>query len=159
MELLVLLRWLHLIGATVLLGTGAGIAFFMVMAHRTRDARIVAHTAGIVVLADWLFTATAVVAQPITGALLAHGIGWRLTEGWIVLSLSLYGLTGLFWLPVVWMQHRMRDLARESAHAGTALPPAYHRLYRAWFACGFPAFVAVLAILWLMAARPMFVIL
>ncbi len=159
METLILLRWLHLIGATVLLGTGAGIAFFMVMAHRTGDARIVAHTAGIVVVADWVFTASAVVAQPITGALLAHGIGWRLTEGWIVLSLSLYVLTGLFWLPVVWMQHRMRDLAWAAVRAGADLPPAYHRLYWAWFACGFPAFLSVLGILWLMAARPMFVIL
>ena len=159
METLILLRWLHLIGATVLLGTGAGIAFFMVMAHQTGDARIVAHTAGIVVVADWVFTASAVVAQPITGALLAHGIGWRLTEGWIVLSLSLYVLTGLFWLPVVWMQHRMRDLAWAAVRAGADLPPAYHRLYWAWFACGFPAFLSVLGILWLMAARPMFVIL
>ena len=98
-------------------------------------------------------------AQPITGALLAHGIGWRLTEGWIVLSLSLYVLTGLFWLPVVWMQHRMRDLAWAAVRAGADLPPAYHRLYWAWFACGFPAFLSVLGILWLMAARPMFVIL
>lgn len=159
MEFLVLSRWLHLIGATVLLGTGAGIAFFMVMAHRTRDPAIVAHTAGIVVIADWLFTASAVVAQPITGALLAQGIGWRLTEGWIVLSLSLYVLTGLFWLPVVWMQHQIRDLAREAARTGTELPPAYYRLYRAWFVCGVPAFLSVLAILWLMAARPMFGIL
>jgi uncharacterized membrane protein len=156
MEWPLLLRWLHLIGAAVLLGTGAGIAFFMVIAHRTGDARVIAHTAGTVVIADWLFTASAVVPQPITGALLAHAIGWPLTEGWIVLSLGLYVVTGLFWLPVVWMQHRMRDLAREAARTGCALPGAYHRLYRCWFACGIPAFLAVLAILWLMAARPQF---
>ena len=80
MEWPLLLRWLHLIGATVLLGTGAGIAFFMVMAHRTRDARLIAHTAATVVVADWVFTASAVVLQPITGALLARAIGWPLTE-------------------------------------------------------------------------------
>lgn len=150
----ILLRWLHVIGACVLLGTGAGIAFFMVMAHRTGEPRIVAHTAGVVVIADWLFTATAVVAQPVTGALLASATGWRLSEGWIVAALALYVLVGLFWLPVVWMQHRMRDLARAAASANAALPAAYHRLYRAWFACGFPAFAAVLAIVWLMLARP-----
>lgn len=148
------LRWLHLIGATVLLGTGAGIAFFMVMAHRTRDARLVAHTVGVVVIADWLFTAAAVIAQPVTGILLAQAMGWPLTEGWIVLSLALYIVTGAFWLPVVWMQYRMRDLARNAAADGAPLPDAYHRLYRAWFVCGFPAFAAVLAILWLMATRP-----
>jgi uncharacterized membrane protein len=149
-----LVRWAHLIGATVLLGTGAGIAFFMLMAHRTRDARIVAHTAGVVVIADWIFTAAAVVAQPITGALLAIGMGWRLSEGWILLSLGLYVVTGAFWLPVVWMQKSMRDLARQAASAGEALPEAYFKLYRAWFACGFPAFAAVLAIVWLMLEKP-----
>jgi len=154
MDWVPLLRWLHLIGATVLLGTGAGIAFFMAMAHRTRSASLIAHVAETVVIADWVFTASAVVVQPITGALLAHALGWPLTEGWIVLSLGLYIVTGLFWLPVVWMQHRMRDLAREAAAAGASLPEAYSRLYRAWFTCGFPAFFAVLAILWLMATKP-----
>jgi uncharacterized membrane protein len=154
MDLLLLLRWCHVIGATVLLGTGAGIAFFMVMAHRTRDARLIAHTAGIVVIADMVFTASAVVAQPVTGLLLARGIGWPLTEPWLMGSLGLYVLTGAFWLPVVWMQARMRDLARIAAAGDGILPGLYFRLYRAWFACGVPAFVAVLTIVWLMLAKP-----
>ncbi len=154
MEWAELLRWLHLIGATVLFGTGAGIAFFMLMAHRTGDVRIIAHTAGTVVVADWLFTATSVVAQPVTGVLLALEIGWSLTEGWILLSLALYVMVGAFWLPVVAIQIRMRDLARKSVADGALLPDAYHRLFKIWFACGFPAFAGVLAILWLMSARP-----
>lgn len=156
MELLDLLRWLHGIGATVLLGTGAGIAFFMLMAHRTRQPALVAHVAGTVVVADLLFTATAVVAQPLTGLGLALLIGWPLTEGWLLVSLALYVLTGLFWLPVVWIQLRMRDLARAAAREGLPLPGQYHRLFRIWFACGIPAFLAVLAILWLMLAKPSF---
>lgn len=159
MDALLALRWLHVIGATVLLGTGAGIAFFMVMVHRTRDARLIAHVAGTVVIADFLFTATAVVLQPVTGLLLARQIGWSLTEGWLLASLVLYGVTGLFWLPVVWLQMRLRDLARKAARGDGRLPPAYHRLYRIWFACGFPAFGAVLAIVWLMVARPRFTLL
>lgn len=151
---LLLLRWLHVIGATVLLGTGSGIAFFMVMAHRTGDARLIAHVAGTVVLADFLFTATAVIVQPITGLLLARAMGWPLDTPWIVVSLGLYVLTGLFWLPVVRMQMTMRDLARAAARDGAPLPRRYFRLYRLWFACGFPAFAAVLAIVWLMLARP-----
>ena len=39
METILVLRYLHIVGATVLLGTGMGIAFFMLMAHRTRDAQ------------------------------------------------------------------------------------------------------------------------
>lgn len=154
MDWILVLRWLHVLGATVLLGTGAGIAFFMLIAHRTRDARLIAHVAGTVVLADALFTATAVALQPITGALLARAIGWSLTESWILLSLALYAVTGLFWLPVVVIQIQMRDLAREAAAEGQLLPAAYERLFRIWFACGFPAFGAVLAIIWLMIARP-----
>ncbi|MFY0311210.1 DUF2269 family protein [Leisingera sp. D0M16] len=154
MDLDLILRWLHLIGACVLLGTGAGIAFFMLMAHRTRDARLIAHTAGVVVLADLLFTATAVIVQPITGGLLAWRLGWPFSEGWLALSLLLYVLTGAFWLPVVWIQLLLRDLARAAAEAGQALPARYHRLFAIWFACGFPAFAAVLMILWLMLVRP-----
>ncbi|MBE1282052.1 MAG: DUF2269 family protein [Rhodobacteraceae bacterium] len=151
-----ILRWLHVIGACVLLGTGAGIAFFMLMAHRSSDAQVIAHTAGIVVLADLLFTTTAVVAQPVTGVILAWRLGWSLSEGWVLLSLGLYLVTGAFWLPVVWIQLRLRDLARAAAASGQDLPARYHRLFRIWFACGVPAFVAVLAILWLMLARPDF---
>ncbi|MCI3134717.1 DUF2269 family protein [Phenylobacterium aquaticum] len=154
MSLYLLLKALHILGATVLFGTGTGIAFFMLMAHRTGDPRIVAHTAGVVVLGDTIFTATAVVLQPVTGALLAHLAGWPLSTGWIAASLGLYVLTGLFWLPVVWIQLRLRDLARAAASQGELLPAAYHRLWRLWFAAGFPAFGAVLGIIWLMVAKP-----
>jgi len=147
-------RWLHVIGATVLLGTGAGIAFFMLMAHRSRDVAVIAHVASIVVIADFLFTATAVVVQPITGFWLAQLVGWPLDSFWILASLGLYVLIGCFWLPVVWMQMRMRDLARRAAAAGAPLPPRYFLLYRLWFASGFPAFFAMLGIIWLMLARP-----
>ncbi len=156
MDAYALLKTVHIIGAAVLFGTGAGIAFFMAMAHWTRDARIIAHTAGVVVIADVLFTATAVVLQPITGAGLALMAGYDLTTGWIVLSLILYLVAGAFWLPVVWIQLRLRDLARKAVADKTALPKRYHRLYRVWFAFGFPAFAAVLAIFWLMVAKPVF---
>jgi len=152
--LYLLLKYLHIIGASVLLGTGAGIAFFMLLAHRTGDARVVAGVARIVVIADFLFTATAVVLQPITGAALVSYVGYGYDEHWILLSIALYLVTGAFWLPVVWMQARMRTLAAEAAAAGCPLPPAYHRLFRWWFAFGFPAFAAVAAIFWLMIARP-----
>lgn len=150
------LQYLHVIGATVLLGTGAGIAFFMLWAHRTGDPRVIAGVARIVVTADFIFTATAVVVQPVTGFYLARFLGYPILDGWIALSLLLYAVTGAFWLPVVWMQIRMRDLAAAAARADEPLPRAYHRLFRAWFVCGFPAFGSVLAILWLMVRRPVF---
>jgi uncharacterized membrane protein len=152
--LYLVLKYLHVIGASVLLGTGAGIAFFMLVAHFRGDPAMIAGTARIVVLADFVFTATAVVAQPVTGVALAHVVGYQLTEGWIVLSIVLYIVTGAFWLPVVWMQMQMRDLALAAAAEGSPLPARYHRLFWTWFAFGFPAFSAVLAIFWLMIARP-----
>ncbi len=148
------LKFLHVIGAAVLLGTGAGIAFFMLLAHRTGRPEIIAGVARMVVTADLLFTASAVVVQPITGIALTWSIGYSLLDGWIALSIVLYLVTGAFWLPVVWMQMRMRDLAEAAAHNGSPMPPEYHRLFRLWFAFGFPAFASVLAIFWLMIARP-----
>ena len=148
------LKYVHVIGAAVLLGTGAGIAFFMLVAHLRNDPVVIAGVARIVVLADFLFTATAVVVQPITGVWLAWHVGYSLWDGWIALSIVLYIVTGAFWLPVVWMQARMRDLAVAAVRERAPLPPAYHRLFRWWFAFGFPAFGTVAAIFWLMIARP-----
>jgi uncharacterized membrane protein len=150
-------RLLHVLGACMLIGTGAGIAFFMVMAHRTKDPVSIAHIAAIVVIADMLFTATAAIAQPVTGIILALNLGWHLLEGWIVVSIALYVFIGLFWLPVISIQAKMRDEARASAQSGTPLTSRYMRLYRIWFACGIPAFWAIVALLWLMIVRPVIV--
>jgi uncharacterized membrane protein len=147
-------KLLHVIGAAVLLGTGAGIAFFMLMAHLRGDPAIIAGVARIVVIADFIFTASAVVLQPFTGVWLAWHANYSLWEGWIALSIILYFVTGAFWLPVVWMQMRMRDLAADAVQKCRPLPSAYYRFFWWWFAFGFPAFGAVLAIFWLMIARP-----
>jgi uncharacterized membrane protein len=154
MLLYFVLKFLHVIGAAVLLGTGAGIAFFMLMAHLDGRTAVIAGVARIVVVADFIFTATAVVAQPITGLLLAWTIGYPLGQGWILWSIILYLVTGAFWLPVVWMQMRMRALAVTSVKKGQPLPALYYKLFWTWFAFGFPAFAAVIAILWLMIAKP-----
>ena len=154
-DYLLTLKLIHILGATVLFGTGLGIAFFMLMAHRTRNAAVIAHTAEIVVLADFLFTATAVIIQPVSGAFLASAIGYTLWESWIVVSLGLYVLIGLCWLPVVWIQAKMRDLARTAAQQNSALPPRYHWLFKVWFILGWPAFIGVIAIFALMIWRPM----
>ena len=154
MMLYLALKYLHVIGAAVLLGTGAGIAFFMLRAHLTGEAAVIAAVARMVVLADFLFTATAVVAQPITGIALAEQAGYSLNESWIVASIALYVLTGAFWIPVVWIQLQMRNLASAAASQGKPLPVRYYQLFRIWFAFGFPAFAAVLTIFWLMISRP-----
>jgi uncharacterized membrane protein len=148
------LKFLHIIGSAVLLGTGAGIAFFMVMAHRSKDVAVIAGVARIVVIADFLFTATAVVVQPLTGLLLASVQNYPLTSSWIVASGALYIFIGAFWLPVVYFQIRIRDIAVKAKAKKKPLPPDYYWYYRVWFLFGFPAFFSILLIFWLMIARP-----
>ena len=148
------IKLLHILSGAVLFGTGLGIAFFMLVAHRTRDPRTVAAVGSMVVLADLVFTATAVVLQPMTGLLLVLGEGFRPDAPWLVAAYVLYLMVGACWLPVVWIQWRMTRLAAAAAAAGEALPGAYHRLFRFWFALGWPAFAGVIAIYWLMIARP-----
>lgn len=153
-DLHLLLKLAHILSAAVLFGTGAGIAFFMLWAHRTRDPATVAAVGRIVVTADFIFTASAVVIQPVTGIALAILLDWPLTAPWLLATYALYAISGACWLPVVGIQIRMARLARAAAEAGQPLPPAYRRLFRWWFALGFPAFFAVLAIYAIMISKP-----
>ncbi|MBR0854966.1 DUF2269 family protein [Bradyrhizobium liaoningense] len=154
MMLYFLVKYLHVLGAIVILGTGTGIAFFMLMAHRTNDAEFIARTASIVVIADAIFTLSAVILQPLTGGLLMMLSATPITERWLLASLALYAVAGLFWVPVVFMQIEMRDLARKAAGQRLALPERYYVLFRRWFAFGVPGFGATMLILWLMIAKP-----
>jgi uncharacterized membrane protein len=154
MTLYFLVKYLHVLGAIVILGTGAGIAFFMLMAHRSRDAAFIARTAETVVIADMLFTLSAVLLQPITGSVLMVLTATSLPERWLAASLVLYMIAGLFWMPVIFMQIEMRNLARAAVAKGEDLPPRYFMLFRRWFVFGFPGFGSVMLILWLMIAKP-----
>jgi uncharacterized membrane protein len=154
MMLYFLVKYLHVLGAIVILGTGSGIAFFMLMAHRSRDPAYIARTAATVVIADMLFTLSAVLLQPLTGGILMALSAATLAERWLMTSLLLYAVAGLFWIPVIFMQIEMRDLARVAAAQQQPLPPRYFVLFRRWFAFGIPGFGSVMIILWLMIAKP-----
>lgn len=154
MDLYTALKLAHVIGAAILFGTGLGIAFFMLWAHRTGEVAAIAVTARGVVVADFLFTATAIIAQPLTGIALAVETGTDLGTSWIVVSLILYGVAGLCWLPVVWLQIRMRNLANTAAANGSALGEAYQTYFRLWFWLGWPAFLSVVAIFGMMITKP-----
>jgi uncharacterized membrane protein len=149
-----LLKYIHILSATLLFGTGLGTAFHGFLAFRTKDPRVVAAVGRSVVLADWLFTAPAVVIQPATGIAMAILAGLPLTTGWLALSIALYVLVGACWLPVVWLQIRLRRLAKASLEADVPLPARYFEYLRLWFILGWPAFTAVLAIFYLMIFKP-----
>ncbi len=148
------LLWVHILSSTLLFGTGLGTAFHGWMAHRSGDVRAIAVTSRNVVLADWLFTAPAVIIQPLTGGLLAGQAGISFTTDWLALAIGLYFLTGACWLPVVWLQMRMHQLAAAAVRNSSELPLLYFRYARWWFMLGWPAFLAVIAIFYLMVFKP-----
>ena len=153
-DLYLALKLVHIIGSAVLFGTGLGIAFFMLMAHRTRNPAVIAHTARIVVIADLAFTATAVVVQPVTGVALVWLAGYPPYQLWIVASVALYVFVGLCWLPVVWIQLQLRNLAAGAVRESGVLSERYFKFFRIWFWLGWPAFGGVIAIFALMIWKP-----
>ncbi|MCC7681563.1 DUF2269 domain-containing protein [Janthinobacterium sp. FW305-128] len=148
------IKWLHIVSSTLLFGTGIGSAFYLLFASLSRDVRAIAVVSRHVVRADWLFTATTVVFQPLSGFYLVHLAGFPLSSGWIVWSVALYLVAGACWLPVVWLQMRMRDMAQASARDGQDLPALYWRYLRIWAALGVPAFFALIVVFYLMTAKP-----
>lgn len=152
MEYLIV-KWLHVLSSTVLFGTGVGSAFYLLTSTLSRDVRAVAVVARMVVRADWLFTATTAVLQPLTGFWMVHLAGIPLSTPWLKLSIVGYVLAVLCWLPVVWLQIRLRDLAAAAAREQQPLPSRYWQLFRWWFALGVPAFFLFVAIFWLMVAK------
>jgi len=147
------LKWIHILSSTLLFGTGLGIAFFMWMAHLSKDPKTIAATARIVVLADTFFTAPAVVVQFGTGLWLMHLLQMPWDMFWVKMSLVLFFVTGACWLPVIWLQIKARDLARKAVADGTELPKVYHKVMWWWFGLGWPAFISVVAIFWLMVTK------
>ena len=151
----VVVKWLHILSSTFLFGTGIGSAWYMLFANISRDVRAIAVVARNVVIADWIFTATTAVIQPLTGFYMIHLAGYPLHSKWIMWSIGLYILAGACWLPVVWIQMRLRDLSAEAVRNNTELPPLYWRYFKTWIALGVPAFIAFVVIFWLMVAKPM----
>ena len=148
------LKWVHILSATLLFGTGLGTAFHGFFGQRGGKPEVAAVVMRNVVRADWLFTATSGVVQPVTGILLARAAGYGLGESWLVFSYILYVVAALCWIPVAVIQIRLRNLAEGAAHSGAALPPEYHRLMRIWFILGWPAFIALIGVFYLMVTRP-----
>jgi uncharacterized membrane protein len=149
-----LLKAIHIVSAAVLFGTGLGIAFFKWIADRTENVTAIRVVSEKVVLADWLFTLPAIIVQAVTGFALAGLLGYPLTHGWLAWSVALFVLAGACWIPVVWLQIRMRNLARASEEERLAVPAAYRAYARVWFWLGILAFTAVALIFWLMVAKP-----
>lgn len=155
MNTYLLIKTLHVLSSVLLVGTGFGSAFYLFFANRTGSVQVIATVSRLVVRADWWFTTPAIVFQPLSGFWLAHTAGWGWSTPWVVASIILYMIAGLCWLPVVWIQIRMRQIAAESVEQGrVTLPLAYWRYARTWEYLGYPAFLAMIVVYFLMILKP-----
>lgn len=157
MDNYLLLKMIHILSAMVLTGTGVGIAFFMFMASRTKNVFAIAITARHVVLADWIFTAPAVIVQFVTGVMLMLILGYGFDSIWFFSVMSLFVFIGLCWLPVVYIQYKLKRLAETSMTTGV-IDPKFKMLMKVWICLGIPAFLSILLIFWLMVFKPLPVI-
>ena len=149
-----LFKWIHVLSSTILFGFGAGTAWYFWNAHLTRDPGTIAQVGRMVVKADWIFTGSSGIIQPISGFALAHQAGWSLLEPWLIVTYCLYTLAFACWAPVVWLQIKAQRLAQRAAETGAALGPEYRRTMLYWFLLGWPAFGGLLGVYWLMIAKP-----
>lgn len=154
METYGLLKLIHILSSTLLFGTGLGTAYYMFCADKSGDLKAIAVVSKHVVMADLIFTTPAIIIQPLSGYFLMRTMGYGWSEAWIVASVGLYVLAGACWLPVVWLQIRMRNLANQAVDDGSSLPPCYRSYMRTWFILGWPAFLAVVIIFFLMIFKP-----
>lgn len=148
------IKWLHILSATFMFGTGFGTAFYMFFANRSGNVQAIAFVTRFVAKADWWFTTPSIIIQPLSGYWMMRLAGFPMSSTWIVWSLALYALAGICWLPVVWLQLKMRDMAQLAAADGTPLPKRYWNFERIWVALGFPAFGGLLVVYWLMVHKP-----
>lgn len=154
MDIYLLIKWVHVLSSTMLFGFGAGTAWYFWNAHLTRDPSTIAAVGRMVVRADWIFTGTSGIVQPLSGLLLVRHAGWSLGESWLVATYVLYLVALGCWLPVVGLQIKAQRLAQRSSETGEPLGPDYARVVRWWFVLGWPAFFGLMAVFWLMVAKP-----
>ena len=155
MNAYLLIKTLHILPSVLLVGTGFGSAFYLFFINRTGSVQAIAAVSRLVVRADWWFTTPTVLFQPLSGLWLAHTAGWAWNTPWVMVSVALYTVAGLCWLPVVWIQIQMHRIAVETAECGHAtLPALYWRYARMWECLGYPAFVALLVVYFLMVSKP-----
>ena len=148
------LKFIHVISSTVLFGTGIGTACVMLYGHNTGKINIIAAITCYVVFADWIFTAPSAVIQLVTGLWMVYLAGYSFTSFWIWGSIVGYAIAAFCWFPVVYLQIKMRDFAIQADESNTKLPERYYSYFKYWFYLGWPAFISLVIVLYLMTNKP-----
>ncbi len=154
MDLYTVTKTIHILSSTILFGTGIGIAFFMFRSTFTQELNEKFFAARTTVLADTFFTLPAVIIQPLSGIALIHLGGFNWDDFWLTATYAIYVLAGVCWIPVVWIQIQLKDMIQEYLKRKSELPERYHRLFKMWFLLGWPAFVGLVVVFYLMIAKP-----
>ncbi|KIE04458.1 Uncharacterized protein NF27_HS00450 [Candidatus Jidaibacter acanthamoeba] len=154
MEWYLVIKTIHIISSTILFGTGIGIAFFMWWSNLSDNISVKLFAAKSTVIADFLFTTPAVVIQPVSGFILLHMLGYNFLETWLVITYILYIIAGLCWLPVVWIQIQLYKIINNSMRNNLPIPDKYYKLFYIWFSLGWPAFISLVIIFFLMVFKP-----
>ena len=154
MDVYSLIKTLHIISATVLFGTGLGIAFFMFRSIFTNNINEKLYAVKTTVLADYVFTFPAAIIQPISGVWLVWKAGFDWGSTWLLITYFIYGITALCWFPVVWLQIKMKNILTNCAQTNTDIPDRYHTYFKCWFILGWPAFVGLVIVFFLMVQKP-----
>jgi uncharacterized membrane protein len=147
-------KLIHILSSTILFGTGIGTALNLYMANRTKDIYLIAKTTRYVVWVDWVFTGTSGFIQPATGLWMVYLNGYPFTTFWVWSSILGYLIAAFCWFPVVYLQIKMRDFAANALQNKLSLPQIYHRYYRYWFILGWPAFISLIIVFYLMTNKP-----
>ena len=154
MSLYLVIKTLHILSSVLMVGTGFGTAFYLFFVNRSRSVESIAVVSRLVVRADWWFTTPAVIVQPLSGLWLARTAGLEWSTPWILAAIVLYAIAGLCWLPVVWLQVRLAELATAAQARQDGLPGRYWRYAKIWERLGYPAFAAMLGVYFLMVLKP-----
>lgn len=154
MTLYLSLKWLHIISSVLLVGTGFGSAFYLYFIHRTGNQQAITQVINLVVRADNWFTLPTIIIQPLTGFAMIYLAQYPASQAWIIGAICLYILAGACWVPVYFLQLRMREIAYSALLNDSPLPPTYWRYAKRWEWLGYPAFIAMILIFWLMVFKP-----
>ncbi len=152
--LLLFIKALHVLSATLFFGAGLMSAFWKFRSDLTGELPVVRWAQRQIVLADWVFTVPSGIISPATGAYLVHVYGLPWSTPWIAASLGGYLVTMVLWLPAAWIQLELRRLTEEALTNGTPLPARFRTLNLVWLALGVPAFGVSVFIIFAMVAKP-----
>jgi uncharacterized membrane protein len=148
-------KFVHVLFAAVLFGAWLCVAAFMVFAHRSRNASVIALIAQFSVRIELFVVAPAFVIQPASGFPLGNLIGLSGADDfWVGGSIAVYAVVLLAWLGALRLEFLIRRMARQASLDGKKLDGRYRRLFRVWAALAALIFVGLVLIFLLMVWQP-----